>query len=104
MELSVSTEEDSAIEETDYPAATYNLTLAPGQDIACLSVNTLEDNFVEDEEAFQLTLSSDDLAVIISSPAAAIVHISDDDSKFESPIVVRPAVTLISFFRCDNWV
>ncbi len=50
----------------------------------CLSVNISDDRTVENMENFSVTLMSSNPQVIITSPSAAIVHIIDDDGKYQN--------------------
>ena len=78
VQLSVLSHPASAQEE-DYKAAFLSLSLWPGDRRICFLIETLEDDSVEGEEAFQLILTSQDSGVTTASPDLTIVSIEDSD-------------------------
>ena len=70
---------------TDYEVqgnSTYSLYSLPNQEecLATINISTVEDNFIEDEEYFYLSLVSDNFIVDIGTPRVNIT-IHDDDSE-----------------------
>ena len=81
-EVLIASQSDSSATGDDYNIPNmFYITLKPGHNQTCFSVATLDDNLVEGEETFQLTLSTDDHAVTTSSYDTVIVHIEDNDSE-----------------------
>ncbi len=68
----------------DYTAFFETLTFVDQSNRECLSVSILVDLTVENMEDFSVTLASSSPQVIITSPSAAIVHIIDDDGKYQN--------------------
>lgn len=79
-QLCVLSQSDSANEVEDYNAPfMFFVILKPGENQSCFTVDTVDDNLVEGEEIFQLSLSSSDRAVVISTNGTTTIHIKDDD-------------------------
>lgn len=76
MELSILSLPGSAQEE-DYTMNVLILSLGSAQNQSCFQVNILRDNLVEEEETFSLILTSEDPAVITSTPDSSTVYIED---------------------------
>lgn len=84
VQLSVVSQPGNAQQHEDYIAIMDTLTLHPGDNKTCFSVETVEDNLVEGEETFQLVLNGDDPAVVITFPNTITISIRDNDSKLLS--------------------
>ena len=65
----------------DYIVDLLRFSLESTQTQSCILVEILKDNVVEGEETFQVILSSQDPAVVISMPNSATISIEDDNSK-----------------------
>lgn len=84
VQLLVTNQPESASFGEDYytPAAMFYVALKPGQNQTCFTITTIEDNLVEGQETFQLTLSSDIGVLVVFSYGTTSVLIEDDDSEF----------------------
>ena len=80
IQFSVASIPDSAEENSDYSPVALILTLLSGENHTCFSVETLDDDVVEREEAFTIVLRSQDKAVIVSTNTI-IINIHDSDRK-----------------------
>ena len=86
------TMEDTAVEGTDYTAASGTLTFQPGQDSKTVDVRTRQDTADEpDTETFTLELSDPEDASLGDSTGTGTI--TDDDDPPEVSIGNAPAVT-----------
>ena len=69
-------------QEDDYMMDVLTFSLGSTQNQSCILVEILKDNLVEGEEIFQVILSSQDPAVVISMPNSATINIEDDNGSF----------------------
>ena len=67
----------------DYTSGPYTVTFLPGQTTATFDVPIIDDNILEGNENFILTIDSSSLPsdVTVGSPGQATVNIVDDDRK-----------------------
>lgn len=85
VHVSVVSHPDTASTGEDYDMfSMLPLTLKPGTNRSCFAVATVEDDLVEGEETFQLTLTSSDQAVLTSTTHMLTVHIEDNDGELVS--------------------
>ena len=64
----------------DYIALDLEILIAAGMSVYMIELSILDDLIVEGDEQFSLLLSTDDVALTISTEMAT-VNIQDDDSK-----------------------
>lgn len=81
VQLSVVSIPDSAQENSDYKPVIVSLTLHPGENDTCLTIETLDDDVAEGDETFKVILKSQDVAVVISTVNTTIISIQDSDRK-----------------------
>ena len=67
----------------DYASGTYAVTFVAGRLVAALNIPIIEDNKLEDNENFNLTInpSSLPIGVMVGYPGLATVTIVDYESK-----------------------
>ena len=69
-------------ERVDYERLdNHQLTIVNGRNEPCVTLNTSENNAVEDIQTFDVILKSSDRAVVISATRASVTII-DNDSKW----------------------
>ena len=96
--LYISSQPDSA-QQDDYVAVMEYVIL---QQRTCVMIDIVDDDLVEGYEYFNLTATSPDPAVVITSPNVTIIKIIDNDS--ESTDSVFDSWFLVCFFcRCKVW-
>ena len=68
----------------DYTSGPYTITFPAGQTTATFDVPINDDNLLEDNEHFILTINSSSLPsdVTVGNPGQATVNIVDDDRKY----------------------
>ena len=66
---------------TDYTAVMDDLTFSASVNQVCREVSTIEDDILEDDEQFRLTLTTTESRVIIDSPEATVT-IANDESMY----------------------
>ena len=81
VQLSLVSQAGTAQQDEDYVAIMSILSLLPGDNNVCFSVETVEDNFVEGEEMFQIMLNGNDPAIIMNGVNVVNVTIKDNDSE-----------------------
>ena len=64
----------------DYTAISEDLTFSATEIRICRDVTSVEDDILENNEELMLTLSTDDLSIVLG-PSEAAVTILDDDSR-----------------------
>jgi hypothetical protein len=80
--IDYATSDGTAVAGSDYTSTSGTLTFAAGQLSKTISIPITSDNLYEGTaETFSITLSNPSSGTILSSPAAAVVTISDNDSK-----------------------
>ena len=72
--------DDTAIEDTDYTAASGTLTFAAGQRSRTFTVESIDDSTIEDDETFTVTLSNPMNAEISDATATGTI-INDDEAR-----------------------
>ena len=70
--------------DIDYGAGPYNITFLAGRTKVVFNVTIVDDNVVETDENFTLTIDPSSLPskILVGSPSQTRVTILDDDSKF----------------------
>ena len=82
VQVSVGSLPGIAQESWDYKPIVSSLTLFPGENLTCFSVEALDDNVVEGDETFKVFLNSQDKAVLILSVInSSVITILDSDRK-----------------------
>ena len=72
------------LENGDYNSGPYNVTFSAGATTAAFNISINDDNILEDEETFHLSIdpSSLPMDVTIGNPVQATVTIVDVDCKY----------------------
>ena len=72
------------VESADYHSGPHNITFPVGEARVQLNVTIVNDNILENNETFNLTINSSSLPnnVKVGNPGQAIVIIRDDDGMF----------------------
>ncbi|MEP6360375.1 MAG: retention module-containing protein [Halioglobus sp.] len=86
--VSFNTADGSATVGNDYNAATGTITFAPGQTSTTVSVTTVGDTVVENNETFFVNLSDADGATIVDGQGEVIIL--DDDVPPPPPVINNP--------------
>lgn len=86
IELSISSQPGSAQEEDYVTISSEHLTLQPRDRKSCIIIETRDDDLVEGAEVFQVTITSSDVAVVITTPSTTTVQITDNDCRSTSLI------------------
>lgn len=81
VHLSVATVHVSAQESYDYAPIVSTLILLSGENSTCFSIETFDDDIVEEDEIFEVLLSSEDKAVDTSALETVVISIRDSDRK-----------------------
>ena len=88
----------SISDENDFTLQTYTGVFTVGtvfRDTLCIDISTTEDNFLEGDHEFTVSIVSttpnDDDAVTISAPSTHVVTIDDDDGAY------------VAFFSCEYY-
>ena len=68
----------------DYDSGPYTVTFPVGMTIASFNVPIIDDNILEDDEQFDLTIISSSLpdGFTVDNPSQAMVTITDNDSEY----------------------
>ena len=82
--VAYATADGTAVDGSDYTAASGTLEFAPGEVMMTLSVPTLEDDIEEETETFTVTLSNPSGATIADSTATGTI--TDDDAPPPPPL------------------
>ena len=104
IQLSISSQPGSAQEEDYVVIHLEHLILQPRDERSCVTVATRDDDLVEGIEAFQMTVTSSDVAVVITTPTSTIIQITDNDCK--STIRYLYMIITVSYpyaCRCKIW-
>lgn len=72
----------------DYSGGTFIYTFNAGEDRVCRDIEILDDAISEAPEEFEITLSTDDGAVVEVDPGTAVVEITDNDGKIFHVIIL----------------
>ena len=91
VKLDWATADGTATAGADYRGATGQVTIAPGQTTAYISVDVLDDRVHEDAESFSIVLANPQNATL--GRASAQLTITDDDATLLPPPAGTPAPT-----------
>ena len=83
--VAYATADGTAMKDSDYTAASGTLSFAPGEEMMTISVQTTDDDAVEETETFTVTLSSPAGATIDDGTATGTI--TDDDEPAPLPAV-----------------
>ena len=90
--MAYATADGTAVEASDYTAASGTLTFAPGDEMMTISVQTTEDTTPEDTETFTVTLSNPTGATIEDGTATGTI--TDDDGTAPPPPPGLPTLNI----------
>lgn len=70
------------VDPVDFSGGTFLVSFNAGDNRVCLDIEIQDDSLSEPPEDFQVTLSTNDPAVVAVDPSRAVVEIIDNDGMF----------------------